>query len=500
MYNNRCTHPCAPTKTVLNFLRDGWAALPAAPEERRELLQEARYYQLPCLEAWLKAHCDNVSQQQHGAGVGVGATAGLTAIPPLPLPPAPLPLRFGSPPLSSPAAATAGTVASPFASYSSSPLSFGGHGGASASASGPMMMAMTMTSAGSSPAASPPPPMAPPPSLAGGGFAGGEPFGGAGAHASLSLLSVPAAAAMAMAAATATAAAGAPRPSVWEGAPSLTAADVAGGAYLRTSGAGGSFVSQWSRPAAPSIAAAGVRAGSLLSGAGAAAPPPVFAPPRASSASLLAAPSAGAAAAELTFAPAAVAGVAQPPAAQLLPPSPFPPSSTPEPSSAAAAAAAAPRWTAKYLAGNERLRAAVGALLELAYGCAPHPALREGRVAVTIAPADGCPHGRAGALLGIGSAAAPFPRVARVRGAAGWAFELALTTPGGGTPAAVLERFGALPEAVRDSWYVLVAVLRDEYGVALEEAEPLLAAVSAGRPACAACRRHCMSLVLERRA
>jgi hypothetical protein len=31
---------------VLNYLRDGWCQLPKALEERRELLQEVRYYQV----------------------------------------------------------------------------------------------------------------------------------------------------------------------------------------------------------------------------------------------------------------------------------------------------------------------------------------------------------------------------------------------------------------------------------------------------------------------
>jgi hypothetical protein len=31
---------------VLNYLRDGWCQLPKALEERRELLQQVRYYQV----------------------------------------------------------------------------------------------------------------------------------------------------------------------------------------------------------------------------------------------------------------------------------------------------------------------------------------------------------------------------------------------------------------------------------------------------------------------
>lgn len=40
---------------MLNYLRDGWCSLPSTPNERRELLQEVRWYQLSSMEAWLKA-------------------------------------------------------------------------------------------------------------------------------------------------------------------------------------------------------------------------------------------------------------------------------------------------------------------------------------------------------------------------------------------------------------------------------------------------------------
>jgi hypothetical protein len=32
--------------TIMNFLRDGWVMLPKSPDDRRELLQEVRYYQV----------------------------------------------------------------------------------------------------------------------------------------------------------------------------------------------------------------------------------------------------------------------------------------------------------------------------------------------------------------------------------------------------------------------------------------------------------------------
>eukprot|EP00879_Flechtneria_rotunda_P020592 GHRR01021668.1.p1 GENE.GHRR01021668.1~~GHRR01021668.1.p1 ORF type:complete len:426 (+),score=90.43 GHRR01021668.1:69-1346(+) len=39
---------------VLNYLRDGWCQVPKTAEERRELLQEVRYYQLAGMEAWMR--------------------------------------------------------------------------------------------------------------------------------------------------------------------------------------------------------------------------------------------------------------------------------------------------------------------------------------------------------------------------------------------------------------------------------------------------------------
>jgi hypothetical protein len=33
-------------QSILNYLRDGWALLPASASERRELLQEARFFQV----------------------------------------------------------------------------------------------------------------------------------------------------------------------------------------------------------------------------------------------------------------------------------------------------------------------------------------------------------------------------------------------------------------------------------------------------------------------
>lgn len=40
---------------VLNYLRDGWCNIPKAQEERKELLQEVRYYQVGL--ATFPAHC-----------------------------------------------------------------------------------------------------------------------------------------------------------------------------------------------------------------------------------------------------------------------------------------------------------------------------------------------------------------------------------------------------------------------------------------------------------
>ncbi|PNH08087.1 BTB/POZ domain-containing protein KCTD17 [Tetrabaena socialis] len=41
-------------QSILNFLRDGWCLLPGSAQERRELLQEVRFYQLSGFEGWLR--------------------------------------------------------------------------------------------------------------------------------------------------------------------------------------------------------------------------------------------------------------------------------------------------------------------------------------------------------------------------------------------------------------------------------------------------------------
>lgn len=44
-----CNHSTpVPCVQVLNFLRDGWCAVPTTAEERKELAQEARFYQVGC--------------------------------------------------------------------------------------------------------------------------------------------------------------------------------------------------------------------------------------------------------------------------------------------------------------------------------------------------------------------------------------------------------------------------------------------------------------------
>ena len=43
----------------------------------------------------------------------------------------------------------------------------------------------------------------------------------------------------------------------------------------------------------------------------------------------------------------------------------------------------------------------------------------------------------------------------------------------------------------QDNWFVLGAILKDQFGVVLEE-DP------AGRPTCAACRRTCLAVTLNK--
>ncbi|GBF88347.1 hypothetical protein Rsub_01059 [Raphidocelis subcapitata] len=145
------------------------------------------------------------------------------------------------------------------------------------------------------------------------------------------------------------------------------------------------------------------------------------------------------------------------------------------------------KWTAKYLQTNERMRGVVTTLLELAY-LAPHRALHTGKVSITIA--SECTHDRMTALLGApsgGDGLRDKLQVVSVKGSSGWAFEMALRPS---SELALFDKF-SIAEFVQDNWFVLAAILKDEYGIIAEED-------ASNKPTCAACRRSNVSLTLEK--
>ncbi|PNW72172.1 hypothetical protein CHLRE_16g679350v5 [Chlamydomonas reinhardtii] len=143
-------------------------------------------------------------------------------------------------------------------------------------------------------------------------------------------------------------------------------------------------------------------------------------------------------------------------------------------------------WTSKYLRGNEGLRELVNTLLELAY-VAPHRSLQAGKSHVSVHVA--CGHGSEASLVGSKEEQLRSKLLdIRVRGALGWAFELTLRPS---SDAVLWDKYGDIAPAVQDNWFVLGAILKDQFGVVLEE-DP------AGRPTCAACRRTCLAVTLNK--
>eukprot|EP00198_Chlamydomonas_reinhardtii_P006643 XP_001695979.1 predicted protein [Chlamydomonas reinhardtii] len=137
-------------------------------------------------------------------------------------------------------------------------------------------------------------------------------------------------------------------------------------------------------------------------------------------------------------------------------------------------------WTSKYLRGNEGLRELVNTLLELA-------SLQAGKSHVSVHVA--CGHGSEASLVGSKEEQLRSKLLdIRVRGALGWAFELTLRPS---SDAVLWDKYGDIAPAVQDNWFVLGAILKDQFGVVLEE-DP------AGRPTCAACRRTCLAVTLNK--
>lgn len=131
------------------------------------------------------------------------------------------------------------------------------------------------------------------------------------------------------------------------------------------------------------------------------------------------------------------------------------------------------RWTSKYLRSNPKIRGVVDTILELAF-MPPNRALNVGKVHVSIVS---CPEGEAylsNKCL-----------VVKVSGALGWSFEFTVRP----TCDYCLYQKYNIAEYVQDNWFVLSAILKDQYGVCLEE-------TCCSRHSSILSRRHSMHIAL----
>lgn len=69
----------------------------------------------------------------------------------------------------------------------------------------------------------------------------------------------------------------------------------------------------------------------------------------------------------------------------------------------------------------------------------------------------------------------------------GWTFEFSVRPS---SDAALFEKY-TLAEYIQDNWFVICAVMKDQYGIAMEED-------LAARPPCAACRRTNFAFTLQK--
>lgn len=143
------------------------------------------------------------------------------------------------------------------------------------------------------------------------------------------------------------------------------------------------------------------------------------------------------------------------------------------------------KWTAKYLKTNDKLREVVNTLLELAY-LPPHRSLHAGKVHISVTV--DCDHDKIASLLGTSNEYLRSKyQVIRAKGAMGWSYEFTLRPS---SDLALFDKYN-ISEYVQDNWFVLSAVLKDQYGIVLEED------ISA-RPSCAACRRINLAISMQK--
>ncbi|GLC47961.1 hypothetical protein PLESTB_000044100 [Pleodorina starrii] len=390
---------------VLNWLRDGWARIPSSAEERRELLQEVRYYQLTTFEGWLRtqemlsesgtytaqdmqgmetpqprSQHHHFSSSYHPGSQGPYGPAHQAAAPPPPYNYSSYPPPFGSPASAPPASVSPRAAAAAAAAAA-----------AGSTATGRGTPSIFWTNSAPPPAIGSMPNLPPSSHLH---HSGSLPLSGSPARGSL-------------------------------GASAYGPAS-AGGGGGGPGGGGGNGV--------------GI-AGSVIA----------------------------------SLREAFIAATApQRPAPHV--PQYSLPSSADESTS----------WTSKYLRGNEPLRELVNTLLELAF-LAPHKALNLGKVHISISVA--CGHSAEGSLVGNKEEHMRFKLLeVRVKGAMGWTFDLTLRPS---SEAVLWDKYGGVAAAVQDNWFVLGAILKDQFGVLMEED-------CAARPACMACRRTCLSIILNK--
>uniref|UniRef100_A0A383VK31 BTB domain-containing protein n=1 Tax=Tetradesmus obliquus TaxID=3088 RepID=A0A383VK31_TETOB len=392
---------------VLNYLRDGWCALPKSLEERRELLQEARYYQLAGMEAWVRTQ-------------DVLGEAALR-------PQSPDPYSSSNAALSlnlMPAVGSPGTPPQQRASLSA-PGGTAGYAGYST------------YSAGSEPAASFGP--------AAGSLSMRNSFLN-GANQDLLAAGTAAAAGIRFSSIGPASIAGYTSRSSAAASPEPTAAFSVFGAGTSSSLAYSSLgVPARPSSASPYIGAMGASssssspAGDVAAGyaAGfAAAQQSMLAARRSVSAvDLMALPE--------TSPPAAAAS-------KFLP--------TPQ-------AQDGFKWTSRYLASNAQMQQVATTLLELLC-LPPHASLHAGKTTVSIS--SECDHDRISGLVGLaaGSSDNRFRyQVVRVKSSVGWSFEFSLRPS---SDLALYDKYN-IAEYVQDNWFVLAACLKDMYGVVMEE-------------------------------
>jgi len=134
------------------------------------------------------------------------------------------------------------------------------------------------------------------------------------------------------------------------------------------------------------------------------------------------------------------------------------------------------KWTAKYLKNSE-LHEVVNTLLELAFS-APHPALRAGKVVIHITPGP-CDHISGSSVIPGGLKQQLRGKLLAVRVhnmGSGWSCEFPIRP---NCDVTLFDKFSGLAEMVQENWFVLCAILKDQFGVLMAEDH---SATSAAKP------------------